>query len=102
MKLNRSGLERFGRACVPGLFFLCGAWSLAAQSVSIEMVTPQSGERFNPHSNLFARAEELNLQVKERFDAEHIGFAFPSQTVYLKQDSEWRMSSGRQAALQSS
>ena len=36
--------------------------------------------------------QELNLEVKRRFDEEKIGFAFPSQTVYLKQDSEWRIS----------
>jgi len=34
--------------------------------------------------------QELNLTIKERFDAEGIGFAFPTQTLYLKQDSEWR------------
>jgi MscS family membrane protein len=33
----------------------------------------------------------LNLEVKRRFDAEGINFAFPSQTLYLKQDSEWRL-----------
>jgi MscS family membrane protein len=33
--------------------------------------------------------QEMNLALKERFDAEGISFAFPSQTVYLKQDSEW-------------
>jgi MscS family membrane protein len=37
----------------------------------------------------FAGMQELNLQIKERFDAEGINFAFPTQTVYLKQDSEW-------------
>jgi small-conductance mechanosensitive channel len=35
--------------------------------------------------------QELNLKVKERFDAEGINFAFPSQTLYVKQDSEWRL-----------
>ncbi|MFO1489153.1 MAG: mechanosensitive ion channel family protein [Verrucomicrobiota bacterium] len=35
----------------------------------------------------FAGLQELNLRVKERFDAEKIEFAFPSQTVYLKQDA---------------
>jgi MscS family membrane protein len=29
--------------------------------------------------------QDLNLKVKERFDAEGINFAFPSQTVYVKQ-----------------
>jgi len=32
--------------------------------------------------------QELNFQVKEQFAAANLEFAFPSQTVYLKQDSE--------------
>jgi len=32
-----------------------------------------------------ADLQELNLKIKERFDAEKIDFAFPSQTIYLKQ-----------------
>jgi MscS family membrane protein len=35
----------------------------------------------------------LNLELKRRFDAESISFAFPSQTVYLRQDSKWRVAS---------
>jgi MscS family membrane protein len=31
--------------------------------------------------------EELNLRVKERFDAERIEFAFPTQTVHLRQST---------------
>ncbi|MBI4663002.1 MAG: mechanosensitive ion channel family protein [Verrucomicrobia bacterium] len=31
--------------------------------------------------------QELNFQVKTRFDAERIEFAFPTQTVYLKQEA---------------
>ncbi len=38
-----------------------------------------------------AGMQEMNLKIKERFDAEGISFAFPSQTVYLRQDSEWRL-----------
>jgi len=34
----------------------------------------------------------LNLEIKRRFDAEKISFAFPTQTIYLKQDSEWKLS----------
>jgi MscS family membrane protein len=34
-----------------------------------------------------AGMQDLNLTVKERFDAEGISFAFPTQTIYLKQDS---------------
>jgi MscS family membrane protein len=34
----------------------------------------------------FAEMQELNLTIKQRFDAEKIEFAFPSQTVYLKHE----------------
>jgi MscS family membrane protein len=36
----------------------------------------------------------LNMQVKQRFEAEAIQLAAPARTVYLKQDSEWRVTSG--------
>ena len=35
----------------------------------------------------FAEMQELNLQIKARFDAEKIEFAFPTQTVHLKTDA---------------
>jgi MscS family membrane protein len=35
----------------------------------------------------FAVMQELNLQIKERFDAEKIEFAFPTQTIHLKTDA---------------
>jgi MscS family membrane protein len=35
--------------------------------------------------------QAMNLELKRRFDEEKLSFAFPSQTVYLKQDSEWRL-----------
>lgn len=35
-----------------------------------------------------AGMQELNLEVKRRFDAAGISFAFPTRTLYLKQDSE--------------
>lgn len=37
--------------------------------------------------------QKLNLELKRRFDAEGISFAFPSQTVYLRQDSSWQITS---------
>jgi MscS family membrane protein len=40
-----------------------------------------------------AGLQEMNLSLKERFDNEQINFAFPTQTLYLKQDSEWRVRS---------
>jgi MscS family membrane protein len=33
-----------------------------------------------------ADMHELNLAIKQRFDAEGIGFAFPTQTIYVKQE----------------
>ncbi len=42
----------------------------------------------------FDGMHELNVRVKERLDAAGIHFAFPTQTVYLRQDSDWRLSSG--------
>lgn len=35
--------------------------------------------------------QEMNLALKERFDKEGISFAFPTQTVYVKQDSDWQL-----------
>lgn len=35
--------------------------------------------------------QEINLTIKQRFDAEGLNFAFPSRTLYVKQDSEWRV-----------
>ena len=35
----------------------------------------------------FAVMQELNLKIKECFDAEGISFAFPTQTLYLRQET---------------
>jgi MscS family membrane protein len=35
----------------------------------------------------FIEMQALNLKIKERFDAEKIEFAFPTQTVFLKQEA---------------
>jgi small-conductance mechanosensitive channel len=39
-----------------------------------------------------AGLQELNLQVQERFEKEKITFAFPSRTLYIKQDSPMNLS----------
>lgn len=39
--------------------------------------------------------QQLNLELKRRFDVEGISFAFPTQTVYLRQDSEWRLANAK-------
>lgn len=43
------------------------------------------------YKEYLAGMQEMNLALKERFDAEGINFAFPTQTLYVKQDSEWRV-----------
>jgi len=47
------------------------------------------------HQQYLAGLQAMNLTVKERFDKEGIGFAFPSQTLYVRQDSEWRINEKR-------
>lgn len=37
--------------------------------------------------------QKLNLELKRRFDAEGVAFAFPTQTIYLRQDSRWQLAS---------
>ena len=44
-----------------------------------------------------AGMQQMNLAIKERFDAEGINFAFPTRTVYVKQDSTWRVGSESKA-----
>lgn len=41
-----------------------------------------------------AGMQDLNLEIKRRFDAEGISFAFPTQTLYLRQDSDLRLPIG--------
>jgi MscS family membrane protein len=41
-----------------------------------------------------AGMEALNLTIKQRFDTEGLKFAFPSRTLYVKQDSTWRAGNG--------
>jgi MscS family membrane protein len=38
-----------------------------------------------------AGLQDLNLTVKRRFDEAGISFAFPSRTVYLRQEGDWRV-----------
>src|SRR6266536_3887597 len=47
------------------------------------------------YKEYLAGLQAMNLTVKERFDKEGISFAFPTQTLYVKQDSEWRLNEGR-------
>lgn len=53
-------------------------------ALNIFVVHIWSGTNGKEH---FAAMQELNLKIKERFDAEKIEFAFPTQTVYLKNEA---------------
>lgn len=41
------------------------------------------------HKEYVAGMQEMNLQIKRLFDEAKIDFAFPSRTVYLRQDNDW-------------
>jgi len=51
------------------------------------------------YKEYLAGMQEMNLAVKERFDEAAIAFAFPTQTLYLKPDSEWKLDEKRPPAL---
>jgi MscS family membrane protein len=46
------------------------------------------------HKAYLQGMQEMNLKIKERFEEAGIAFAFPSRTLYLKQDSEFRLGNG--------
>ena len=46
------------------------------------------------HKEYLAGMQDLNLTLKERFDKEGISFAFPSRTVYVRQDSPLQVQTG--------
>jgi MscS family membrane protein len=51
------------------------------------------------YKDYLAGFQKLNLELKRRFDEERISFAFPSQTVYVRQDSQWRLAEGGEGTL---
>ena len=53
-------------------------------ALNILVVHVWDGTDGNAH---FAQMQEWNLQIKQRFEAEKIGLAFPTQTVYLKSEA---------------
>ena len=53
----------------------------ADSALNILVVHVWGGTDMQEH---FAEMQELNLKIKERFDAEEIEFAFPTQTVHVK------------------
>jgi MscS family membrane protein len=60
-----------------------------ASSLNIRVIHFWKGPTVKDH---FAALQEMNLTLKERFAAEGISFAYPTQTLFLKQDSPWNLS----------
>ena len=56
----------------------------ADSTLNIFVVHVWNGTDVKQH---FAEMQELNLQIKARFDAEKIEFAFPTQTIHLKPEA---------------
>ncbi|MDR3458920.1 MAG: mechanosensitive ion channel family protein [Verrucomicrobiae bacterium] len=52
-------------------------------ALNILVVHVWNGTDGNTH---FAEMQEANLKIKERFEAEKIEFAFPTQTIFIKPD----------------
>jgi MscS family membrane protein len=48
------------------------------------------------YKDYLAGMQEMNLMLKARFDAAGISFAFPTRTLYVKQDSDWRITGAPQ------
>jgi MscS family membrane protein len=64
----------------------------AASALNIRVIHWWDGANYKEY---MAGLQELNLTVQERFEAEKIAFAFPTQTVMLKQDSPWTLQSSQ-------
>jgi MscS family membrane protein len=68
----------------------------AASALNIRVIHWWEG---SDQKQYMAGLQELNLTVQEKFEAEKIAFAFPTQTVLLKQDSPWTIDPPRPPAL---
>lgn len=61
----------------------------AASALNLQIVHWWNNTDFRAY---LAGLEGMNLEIKEKFDRAGIGFAFPTQTLYVRQDSDWRWS----------
>jgi MscS family membrane protein len=77
-------LEEIFRVNPRTLDLIIGFNRFADSALNIFVVHVWNGTDQKQH---FAEMQELNLQIKQRFDAEKIEFAFPTQTVYLKPEA---------------
>lgn len=61
----------------------------APSALNIRLIHIWKGSDYKSY---MATLQELNLAVHQRFESEKITFAYPTQTVFLKQDSPWHLS----------
>jgi MscS family membrane protein len=76
-------LEEIFRANPKTADLLIGFNKFGDSALNIFVVHVWNGTDAKAH---FAEMQELNLQIKQRFDAEKIELAFPTQTIHLKQE----------------
>ena len=67
---------------------IVGFNNFADSSLNILVVHWWKGLDFKEY---IAGLQSLNIEVKRRFDEAGVSFAFPSRTVYLRQDNDWRV-----------
>ena len=77
-------LEEIFRANPRTLDLIISFNKFGDSALNILIIHVWSGTDVTAH---FADLQELNLQIKQRFDAEKIEMAFPTQTVFLKTDT---------------
>lgn len=74
---------------------IIGFNQFADSALNINVVHWWKSQDFKAYT---AGMQELNLEIKRRFDQAGISFAFPSRTVYLRQDNDWRVQHLEKAA----
>ena len=77
-------LEEIFRANPKTMDLLISFNKFADSALNIQVIHVWNGTDAKRYS---AEMQEMNLQIKHRFDAEKIEFAFPTRTIYLKSET---------------
>jgi MscS family membrane protein len=81
-------LEEIYRAHPMTHDLIIGFNQFADSALNVQVIHWWKGLDFKQY---MAGLQDLNLSVKKRFDEAGINFAFPSRTVYLRQEGDWRV-----------
>jgi MscS family membrane protein len=68
----------------------------ADSSLNLQVIHWWKGEDYKVY---LADIQAMNLDVKERFDAAGLAMAFPTQTLYLRQEKGWELPPGATPAV---